>query len=85
MSRSREKSRARTTAASSSAGRAARGSPRAPRRVVDHELLFHLRQCRSDDVVMMHVRADGLDGIEPHTVNQIEVGGVSDGGCAPRW
>ena len=25
------------------------------------------------DVVVMHVRADSLDGIEPHAVNQLEI------------
>ena len=29
------------------------------------ELLFHLRQRGSDDVVVVDVRADGLDGVEP--------------------
>ena len=52
-----------------------RGWPRAPRRVGAGELLFHLCQCRSDDVVMMHVRADGLDGVEPEAVNQVEIAG----------
>ena len=39
------------------------------------ELLFHLFQRCSDDVVVMHVRADGLDGVEPQPVNQIEIAG----------
>ena len=39
------------------------------------ELLFHLCKRCSDDVVMMHVRTDGLDGVEPQAVNQIEVAG----------
>ena len=37
------------------------------------ELLFHLFQRCSDDVVMMHVRTDGLDRVEPQAVNQIEI------------
>ena len=37
------------------------------------ELVFHLCQRCSDDVVVMHVWADGLDGVEPQAVNQIEV------------
>ena len=37
------------------------------------ELLFHLRERRSDDVVVVHVRADGLDGVEPHAMDQIEI------------
>ena len=54
-----------------------------PRRVADRgerlvavgagELLFHLGQCRPDDVVVVHVRADGLDGVEPEPVNQVEI------------
>ena len=39
------------------------------------ELLFHLRQRCSDDVVMVHVRTDGLDGVEPQAVNQVEIAG----------
>ena len=37
------------------------------------QLLFHLFQRCSDDVVMVHVWTDRLDGVEPHAVNQIEV------------
>ena len=37
------------------------------------ELLFHLFQRCSDDIVMMHMWTDGLDGVEPQAVNQIEV------------
>ena len=37
------------------------------------ELLFHLFQRCSDDIVMMHVWTDGLDGVEPQPVNQVEV------------
>ncbi len=37
------------------------------------ELLFHLCQRCSDDVVMMHVWTDRLDGVEPQAVNQVEV------------
>ena len=43
------------------------------------ELLFHLFQRCSDDVVMMHVRADGFDGVEPEAVNQIEIAGREGG------
>ena len=50
-------------------------APRAPRRAGTVQLLFHLRERRSNDVVMMHVRTDGLDGVEPHAVNQIEIAG----------
>ena len=39
------------------------------------QLLFHLRERRPDDVVVVDVRADGLDGVEPHAVNEIEIGG----------
>ena len=76
MSRSREKSRLRTTAASSSAGRvdlADRGQ-----RVValrSRKLLFHLGECGPDDVVVVDVRPDGLGGIEPQAMNQIEIAG----------
>ena len=37
------------------------------------ELFFHLLQRCSDDIVMMHVWTDGLDGVEPQPVNQVEV------------
>ncbi len=37
------------------------------------ELLFHLCQRCSDDVVMMHMWTDRLDGVEPQAVNQVEV------------
>src|SRR5262249_17255084 len=39
------------------------------------ELLFHLCKCSPDDVVMMHLGANRFDGIEPHAVNQVKVGG----------
>ena len=64
------------TAASSSAGRAT--CRIAAERLVAlraGELLFHLRQRRSDDVVMVHVRADRLDGVEPEAMDQIEIAG----------
>ena len=37
------------------------------------ELLFHLRERRPDYVMVVHVRTDCLDGIEPHAVDQVEV------------
>ena len=37
------------------------------------ELLFHLRERCSDDIVMMQVWPDGLDRVEPQPVNQIQV------------
>jgi len=37
------------------------------------QLLFHLRQCRSDDVVMMDVRPDGFRRIEPETMDLVQV------------
>ena len=37
------------------------------------ELLFHLFQRCSDDVVVMHVGTDALHGVEPQAVNQVEV------------
>ena len=43
------------------------------------ELLFHMGQCRSHDVAMVHVRADGLGGVEPEPVNEIEVFGLEGG------
>jgi hypothetical protein len=33
------------------------------------ELLFHLCQGCSNDIVMMHMWADGLDGVEPQAVD----------------
>ena len=39
------------------------------------ELLIHLLQRCSDDVVVVHVRADALDRVEPQPVNQIEIAG----------
>ena len=74
MSRSLEKSRARTTAASSSAGRATVADGR--QRLVASgtgEFLLHLSQSRSNDVVVMNVRTDGLDGVEPEPMNEVEV------------
>src|SRR4030095_75885 len=44
------------------------------------EVLFHGRKGGSDDVVMMDVRTDGLDGVEPDAMNQIEIAG-----CERRW
>ena len=38
------------------------------------KLLFHLRKRGPDDVVVVHVRPDGLDRVEPETMNQIEIG-----------
>jgi hypothetical protein len=35
--------------------------------------LFHLFQCGAHDVVVMDVRADGLRGIEPQSMNEIEI------------
>ena len=37
------------------------------------KLFFHLCQCRSHDIVMVHVRSHGLGGVEPHAMNQTEV------------
>ncbi len=37
------------------------------------ELLFHLRQCRPDDVVMVHMGPDGLRGVEPEAMNLVQV------------
>ena len=37
------------------------------------ELFGHLRQCCSHYVVVMNVRPDRLDGIEPHLVDEIEI------------
>ena len=39
------------------------------------QLLFHLRERCPDDVVMMHVRADGLGRVEPDAMNEIEIAG----------
>ena len=94
MSRSRPKSRSRMTAASSSAG---------PRRVAHQlqrglavgavQLLFHMRQRGAHDVVVVHVRTDGPDDVEPEPVNVFEVFGrergrvraeVIGGGAAAR-
>ena len=50
--------------------------PDRPQRVVavgTVELLSHGRQGCSDDVVVMHVGPERLDGLEPHHVNEIEV------------
>ena len=43
------------------------------------ELVFHLREGRPDDVVVVHVRTDRLDHVEPHAMNQIEVAGRERG------
>jgi hypothetical protein len=40
------------------------------------ELLFHLCEGGSYDIVMMHVGSDRLDGVEPHAMNQIEIASV---------
>ena len=48
------------------------------------ELVFHLCQGCANDVVVMDVRPDRLDGVEPHAMNQIEIARERDGGCAPR-
>ena len=39
------------------------------------ELLFHLCERRANDVVVVDVRPDGLDGVEPYPVDQIEIDG----------
>ena len=39
------------------------------------QLLFHLRERRPDDVVMVDVRSDGLRRIEPDAVDEIEIAG----------
>ncbi len=39
------------------------------------QLLFHLRKRCPDDVVVVHVRPDGLGRVEPDAVNQIEIAG----------
>ena len=49
------------------------------------KFLFHLCQCRTNNIVMMNVWTDGLHGIEPHAMNEVEVTGDKAGGCAPRW
>jgi hypothetical protein len=35
--------------------------------------LFHFRERRANDVVVVNVRPDRLDGVEPHPVNEIEI------------
>ena len=40
------------------------------------ELFFHLRQCCSDYVVMVNLRPDRLDGVEPDAMNQFEIAGT---------
>ena len=37
------------------------------------QLLGHLCQCRSNDVVMVDVRPDRLGGVEPELMNEIEI------------
>src|SRR5215471_8016785 len=37
------------------------------------KFLFHLFQSRSYNIMMMDVRPDSLDGIEPHAVDKIEI------------
>src|SRR6185295_20349185 len=37
------------------------------------ELLFHFGERRANDVVVVNVRTDRLDGVEPYPVNQIEI------------
>ena len=39
------------------------------------KFLFHLSKCRTNDVVMMNVRTDSFDRVEPHAMNQIEITG----------
>ncbi len=39
------------------------------------QLLFHLGERCSDDIVVVHVRADGLGRVEPDTMNEIEIAG----------
>ena len=39
------------------------------------ELLFHLRQGCANNVMMMHMRADRFDSVQPDTVNQIKIVG----------
>ena len=48
------------------------------------QLLFHLRERRPDDVVMMDVGSDGLGRVEPDAMDEIEIAGERDGGWAPR-
>ena len=38
------------------------------------ELLFHLCQSRTNDIMVMDVRAHRLDGIQPDAMNEIDVG-----------
>ena len=37
------------------------------------QLLFHLRECCSDDIVMVHMRPDDLRRVEPDTMNEVEI------------
>ena len=70
------KSRARTTAASSSAGRAVvadAGERLVPIGTV--QLCFHVRERRPDDVVVVDVGADHLRGFPPHAVDEVEIAG----------
>ena len=39
------------------------------------QLLFHLRERCSDDIVMVDVRADGPRRVQPHAMNEIEIAG----------
>ena len=43
------------------------------------ELSFHMRECRSDNLVVVDVGPDRLRCIEPHAVNQTETGGCQPG------
>ena len=65
------------TAASSSAGRAVSRTVCERRLAVGSgELLFHMGQCGAHHVAVMHVRADGLGGVEPEPVNDVEILGL---------
>jgi len=37
------------------------------------KFLFHLRQCRTNDVVMMNMRPDSFDSVEPHAMYEFEI------------
>ena len=45
-------------------------------------LLFHGAQCGTHDITMMHMRADGPGGVEPHPVNDRSL--LERGACALR-
>src|SRR5436190_3258115 len=65
----------------------ARGLPNSRQRLgalIVCQLFFHLRQCRSDYVVVMNLRADGLDGVEPEAMDQFEIGRTESGRVRPK-